>query len=121
MPTLQEHVRRQTQGAYYFLRDHALSSVATLHQGMSNNVERQTRSHFGDDITYRKHAFVRPLFLKFNTMPVTLATLWAFKKTLRGWSGQRLAAFVFVQLYMYSGDDGVLQYWKRKWRSTTIH
>ncbi|KAF9540168.1 hypothetical protein EC957_004607 [Mortierella hygrophila] len=74
-------------------------------KAMFNNVERQTRSHFDDDITYRKHACVHPRFLKFNTMPVTLATLWAFKKASRGWSGLKLAAFVFYKLY---SDDGVV-------------
>ncbi|KAK3839984.1 MAG: hypothetical protein J3R72DRAFT_447120 [Linnemannia gamsii] len=72
---------------------------------MFNNVVRQTRSHFDDDITYKKHACVHPRFLKFNTMPVTLATLWAFKTTARGWSGLKLAAFVFHKLY---SDYGVV-------------
>ncbi|KAF9323620.1 hypothetical protein BG006_001285 [Podila minutissima] len=85
---------------------HAASHVWLKKGGgkdMYNYVERQTRSHFDEDITYRKHACVHPRFLKFNTMPVTLATLWAFKKAAKGWSGIKLAAFIFHKLYSESG------------------
>ncbi|KAF9952148.1 hypothetical protein BGZ65_005473, partial [Modicella reniformis] len=70
---------------------------------MHNNVERQTRSHFDEEVTYGKHAAVHPRFLKFNTMPVTLATLWAFKKAAKRWSGLKVAAFVFSNLYTEGG------------------
>ena len=53
---------------------------------MYSNVARQTRSHFDSDNTYKKRACVHPRVHKFNTMPVTPATLWAFKTTARGWS-----------------------------------
>jgi len=70
---------------------------------MYNNFVRQTRSHFDSNISYLKHAGVHPRFLGYNTMPVTLSTLWSFKATTRGWSGVKLAAFVFNKLYSAGG------------------
>jgi len=72
---------------------------------MRNNLVRQIRTNFDDEITYGKHAAVHPRFLRFNTKPVTLADLWSFKVATNGWSGLKLVAFIFNKLY---GAGGVV-------------
>ncbi|KAF9907383.1 hypothetical protein BX616_000424 [Lobosporangium transversale] len=71
---------------------------------MRNNVVRQTRTNFDDIITYGKHAAVHPRFLMFNAKPVTLADLWTFKASTHGWSGLKVAAFVFKKLFNNCGE-----------------
>jgi hypothetical protein len=46
------------------------------------------------------HAAIHPRFLRFNTQPVTLATLWNFKHDSKGWSGVKLVALIFNAIYM---------------------
>ncbi|KAF9895594.1 hypothetical protein BX616_009305 [Lobosporangium transversale] len=70
-----------------------------------NNVERQTRSNFDEEATYGKHAAVHPQFKSPFTSPVLLATLWHFKHQQKGWSGLKLAAYIFYELY---SDKGVV-------------
>ncbi|KAG0344046.1 hypothetical protein BG005_002078, partial [Podila minutissima] len=51
---------------------------------MRNNLVRQIRSNFDDEITYGNHAAVHPRFLRFNTKPATLSDLWSFKVATNG-------------------------------------
>jgi len=67
---------------------------------LHNNLQRQTRSHFDNETTYMDHAAIHPRFLRFNTQPVTLATLWNFKHDSKGWSGVKLVALIFNAIYM---------------------
>lgn len=70
---------------------------------MHNNLPRQTRTNFHNQVTYGNHAAIHPRFLGYNTRPVTLADLWSFKIEASGWSGVKLVAFVFHRLYGSTG------------------
>ncbi|KAF9336053.1 hypothetical protein BG006_009843, partial [Podila minutissima] len=72
---------------------------------MRNNLVRQIRTNFDDEITYGNHAAVHPRFPRFNTKPLTLVDLWSFKVATNGWSGLKLVVFVFNKLY---GAGGVV-------------
>ncbi|KAK3804587.1 MAG: hypothetical protein J3Q66DRAFT_408150 [Benniella sp.] len=65
-----------------------------------NNHQHQTSSHFDNEITYMNHAAIHPRFVRFNTQPATLATLWKFKHDAKGWSGVKLAALIFHTIYL---------------------
>ncbi|KAG0226341.1 hypothetical protein BGW42_003748 [Actinomortierella wolfii] len=71
---------------------------------LSNNVVRQTRTNFDNEITFGKHAAVHPRFITFKAKPVTLADLWFFKSQTNGWTGVKLAAYVFFNLYAEKGE-----------------
>ncbi|KAF9939091.1 hypothetical protein BGZ65_011443 [Modicella reniformis] len=60
--------------------------------------ERHTRSKFDNLVSYDLNAVVNARFNNFSMMPVTLRTLWEFK-VKAGWSGIKVAAFVFQRLY----------------------
>ncbi|KAF9368781.1 hypothetical protein CPB97_004254, partial [Podila verticillata] len=93
---------------------HAVSHVWLLKDGdkdLSNNVERETRSKFHQDESYELFAAAHPWFLHYRTMPVTLKTLWEFKSSGK-WSGIKLAAFAFQQLYTHGK---ILKSDVRKW------
>ncbi|KAF9369872.1 hypothetical protein BGX21_005771, partial [Mortierella sp. AD011] len=66
--------------------------------GLFNTMARQLRSKFNEEATFAFYAAVHPLLNHTSTMPVTLATLYAFKRN-NAWSGVKLAAFVFYQLF----------------------
>ncbi|KAG0247484.1 hypothetical protein BG011_001396 [Mortierella polycephala] len=65
---------------------------------MHNNLVRRTRSNFDNMATYRLHAAIHPHFNRSHTRPVTLSDLWSFKAK-NAWSGVKLAAFIFNNLY----------------------
>ncbi|KAG0022430.1 hypothetical protein BGZ80_000269 [Entomortierella chlamydospora] len=65
---------------------------------LSNTMERQVRSKFDVKSTFGNFAAVNPLLNDFRTLPVTLKTLYEFK-TDNAWSGLKVGAFVFHQLY----------------------
>ncbi|KAG0093626.1 hypothetical protein BGZ93_007811 [Podila epicladia] len=80
---------------------HSVSHVWIRKDGdrdLMNNVERQTRSKFDNSSTYECNAAVHVWFNQLSTMPVTLRTLWEHKMKL-GWSGIKVACFVFHKLY----------------------
>ncbi|KAG0276986.1 hypothetical protein BGZ95_006723 [Linnemannia exigua] len=56
------------------------------------------RSKFDVEPTFGNFAAVNPLLNDFRTLPVTLKTLYEFK-TDNAWSGLKVGAFVFHQLY----------------------
>ncbi|GJJ70024.1 hypothetical protein EMPS_02373 [Entomortierella parvispora] len=59
---------------------------------------RQLRSKYDEEVTMAPYAAVHPLLNHHTTMPVTLKTLYAFK-CKNEWSGIKVAAFVFYQMY----------------------
>ncbi|KAF9148289.1 hypothetical protein BGX20_006374 [Mortierella sp. AD010] len=61
-------------------------------------MERQVRSKFDVKSTFGNFAAVNPLLNDFRTLPVTLKTLYEFKAD-NAWSGLKVGAFVFRQLY----------------------
>lgn len=63
-----------------------------------NTMPRQLRSKFYEESTFACYAAVHPLLNHHSTMPATLQTLIGFKIN-NGWSGIKVAAFVFHQLY----------------------
>ncbi|KAF9971521.1 hypothetical protein BGZ73_005527 [Actinomortierella ambigua] len=63
-----------------------------------NLMERQVRSKFDVKSTFGNFAAVNPLLNDYRTLPVTLKTLYEFK-TDNAWSGLKVGAFVFHQLY----------------------
>ncbi|KAF9139414.1 hypothetical protein BGX30_007982, partial [Mortierella sp. GBA39] len=63
-----------------------------------NTMARQLRSKFDNEATFEPYSAVHPLLNHYTTMPVTLRTLYEFK-VKNGWSGVKVAAFVFDQLY----------------------
>jgi hypothetical protein len=63
-----------------------------------NTMARQLRSKFDDEATFALYSAVHPLLNHHTTMPVTLRTLYGFKSK-NAWSGVKVAAFVFHQLY----------------------
>ncbi|KAF9110377.1 hypothetical protein BGX27_006450 [Mortierella sp. AM989] len=67
-------------------------------QHLYNTMARQLRSKFNDGATFALYSAVHPLLNHHTTMPVTLRTLYGFK-TKNAWSGVKVAAFVFHQLY----------------------
>ncbi|KAF9163680.1 hypothetical protein DFQ26_002273 [Actinomortierella ambigua] len=70
----------------------------TPKEDLVSAVPRQLRSKFDMEDTFALYATVHPLFAVYNTMPVTLGTLWFFKcKT--AWSGIKIAAFLFFELH----------------------
>ncbi|KAG0241403.1 hypothetical protein BGW41_005974 [Actinomortierella wolfii] len=68
-------------------------------QGFYNVMARQLRSKFYEEATFGLYAAVNPLFNHHTTMPVTLRTLFGFKYKNKTWSGVKIAAFIFHQLY----------------------
>ncbi|KAF9427973.1 hypothetical protein BGZ94_003702 [Podila epigama] len=68
-------------------------------QGCYNVMARQLRSKFQEEATLEHYAAVNPLFNHHTTMPVTLRTLFGFKNKSKTWSGIKISAFVFYQLY----------------------
>lgn len=67
-------------------------------RGLYNTMARQLRSKFDNEATFELYSAVHPLFNHHTTMPVTLKTLYGFK-IKNEWSGVKVAAFVFHQLY----------------------
>src|SRR5690349_6955109 len=67
-------------------------------RGLYNTMARQLRSRFDKEATFELYSAVHPLFNHHTTMPVTLKTLYGFK-IKNEWSGVKVAAFVFHQLY----------------------
>ncbi|KAK3807522.1 MAG: hypothetical protein JOS17DRAFT_808068 [Linnemannia elongata] len=67
-------------------------------RGFYNTMARQLRSKFDNEATFEPYSAVHPLLNHRTTMPVTLKTLYGFKSK-NGWSGVKVAAFVFHQLY----------------------
>ncbi|KAF9312832.1 hypothetical protein BG003_005868 [Podila horticola] len=63
-----------------------------------NTMARQLRSKFDSEATFALYSAVHPLLNHHTTMPVTLRTLYGFKSK-NAWSGVKVAAFVFHQLY----------------------
>lgn len=63
-----------------------------------NTMPRQLRSKFYEQSTFDCYAAVNHLLNHHSTMPVTLKTLYGFKVN-KAWSGIKVAAFVFHQLY----------------------
>ncbi|KAG0337173.1 hypothetical protein BG004_007751 [Podila humilis] len=67
-------------------------------EDLYNTMPRQLRSKFDREATFESYSAVNRLFNHHTTMPVTLKTLYGFKSK-NGWSGVKVAAFVFHQLY----------------------
>ncbi|KAF9372657.1 hypothetical protein CPC16_002310 [Podila verticillata] len=67
-------------------------------EDLYNTMARQLRSKFDDEATFACYSAVHPLLNHHTTMPVTLRTLYGFKSK-NAWSGVKVAAFVFHQLY----------------------
>ncbi|KAF9286948.1 hypothetical protein BGZ74_001198 [Mortierella antarctica] len=67
-------------------------------KGLYNTMARQLRSKFYDEATFALYSAVHPPLNHYTTMPVTLRTLYGFKSK-SAWSGVKVAAFVFHQLY----------------------
>ncbi|KAF9310442.1 hypothetical protein BG003_008541 [Podila horticola] len=67
-------------------------------EDLHNSMARQLRSKFHDEATFAHYSAVHPLLNHHTTMPVTLRTLFGFKSK-NAWSGVKVAAFVFHQLY----------------------
>ena len=67
-------------------------------EDLYNTMARQLRSKFYDEATLAHYSAVHPLLNHHTTMPVTLRTLYGFKSK-NAWSGVKVAAFVFHQLY----------------------
>ncbi|KAG0008249.1 hypothetical protein BGZ81_004211, partial [Podila clonocystis] len=67
-------------------------------ENLHNTMARQLRSKFNDKATFALYSAVHPLLNHHTTMPVTLSTLFGFKSK-NAWSGVKVAAFVFYQLY----------------------
>lgn len=63
-----------------------------------NTMPRQLRSKFFESATFARYAAVHQLFNHHTSMPVTLKTLYGFKSN-KAWSGIKVAAFVFHQLF----------------------
>ncbi|KAG9066824.1 hypothetical protein KI688_012736 [Linnemannia hyalina] len=59
---------------------------------------RQVRSSFDNKATFEPYSAVHPPLNHHTPMPVTLRTLYEFKSK-NAWSGVKVAAFVFHQLY----------------------
>ncbi|KAF9433616.1 hypothetical protein BGZ76_009200 [Entomortierella beljakovae] len=69
-------------------------------------MERQVRSKFDVKSTFGNFAAVNPLLNDFRTLPVTLKTHYEFK-TDNTWSGLKVGAFVFHQLY--NGEHKIIK------------
>ncbi|KAG0334192.1 hypothetical protein BG000_008522 [Podila horticola] len=63
-----------------------------------DTMARQLRSKFDNEATFALYSAVHPLLNHHTTMPVTLRTLFGFKSK-NAWSGVKVAASVFHQLY----------------------
>ncbi|KAG0293365.1 hypothetical protein BGZ97_005363 [Linnemannia gamsii] len=78
---------------------HPRSKVWILKDSRQNlTIERQTRSKFDDPISLEPNAGVFVRFLAHKFLPVTLKTLWDYFMGKK-WSGIKLIAFIFHQLY----------------------
>ncbi|KAG0269684.1 hypothetical protein DFQ27_002648 [Actinomortierella ambigua] len=65
--------------------------------GLCTTMARHLHSKFDKKATLALYAAVNPLLNHHTTMPVTLMTLYAYKRS-KPWSGIKVAAFVFHQL-----------------------
>ncbi|KAF9429859.1 hypothetical protein BGZ94_009187 [Podila epigama] len=64
-----------------------------------NNLFRHTRTNFDNIVTFGAHAAIDPRFNRSQTRPATLSDLWSFKAGKNGWTGVKLAAYIFYILY----------------------
>ncbi|KAG0314983.1 hypothetical protein BG000_005355 [Podila horticola] len=67
-------------------------------EDLHNSMACQLQSKFHNEATFAHYSAVHPLLNHHTTMPVTLRTLFGFKSK-NAWSGVKVAAFVFHQLY----------------------
>ncbi|KAG0309347.1 hypothetical protein BGZ97_013109 [Linnemannia gamsii] len=77
-----------------------------------NIMERQVRSKFDVKPSFGNFAAVNPLLNDFRTLPVTLKTLYEFK-TDNAWTGLKVGAFVFHQLYNGQHKINKAEAWSR--------